>query len=93
MRRPGKIITLRLNSGVEKPLNAVRPLRASLIEIDHYGERLNGCIECNCWRGDKSAFIVELSVEDFQALRGLIAPSTRRACQSGYSSRTRCRCC
>ena len=42
-----------------------------LIDIDHYGERLTGCIECNCWRGDKSAFIVELSLEDFQALRGL----------------------
>ena len=42
-----------------------------LIEIDRDGERLTGCIECNCWRGDKSAFIVELSVEDFAALRGL----------------------
>ena len=40
-----------------------------LIEIDRYGERLIGCIECNCWRGSKSAFIVELSVEDIQALR------------------------
>ena len=42
-----------------------------LIEIDRRGEWLTGCIECNCWRGDKSAFIVELSVEDFAALRGL----------------------
>ena len=42
---------------------------SSLIEIDHYGERLLGCIECNVWRGSKQAFIVELSVEDFQALR------------------------
>jgi hypothetical protein len=42
-----------------------------LIEIDHYGERLNGCLQCNCWKGDKSAFIVELSVEDFAALRGI----------------------
>ena len=40
-----------------------------LIEIDRYGERLTGCIECNCWSGNKSAFIVELSVEDIQALR------------------------
>ena len=40
-----------------------------LIEIDRYGERLTGCIECNCWRGDKSAFIVELAPEDFQSLR------------------------
>ena len=40
-----------------------------LIEIDRYGKRLTGCIECNCWRGDKSAFIVELSSENIQALR------------------------
>jgi hypothetical protein len=40
-----------------------------LIEIDRYGERLTGCIECNRWRSDKSAFSVELSVEDFAALR------------------------
>ena len=35
-----------------------------LIEIDRYGERLTGCLECNSWRSDKRAFIVELSVED-----------------------------
>ena len=42
-----------------------------LIEIDHYGARLTGCIECNCWSSSRTAFIVELSVEDFDALRGL----------------------
>ena len=40
-----------------------------LIEIDRYGERLIGCVECNCWSGSRGAFIVELSVEDIQALR------------------------
>jgi hypothetical protein len=40
-----------------------------LIEIDRYGERLTGCIECNRWSSDKSAFSVELSVEDLAALR------------------------
>jgi hypothetical protein len=40
-----------------------------LIEIERYGEQLTGCIDCNCWRGSKSAFIVDLSVEDIQALR------------------------
>jgi hypothetical protein len=44
---------------------------APLIEIDHYGERLTGCIECNTWTGGKSAFVVELSVEDIKALREL----------------------
>ena len=42
-----------------------------MIEIDRYGERLIGCIDCNCWQGRKSAFIVDLSVEDIQALRAL----------------------
>jgi hypothetical protein len=39
-----------------------------LIQIDHYGDRLTGCVACNVWRGDKSAFIVELAVEDWEAL-------------------------
>src|SRR5262249_60284462 len=42
---------------------------APLIEIDHYGDRLKGCVECNIWRGGKNAFVVELSVEDIEALR------------------------
>jgi hypothetical protein len=39
-----------------------------VLEIDYYGERLTGCLECYRWRGRKRAFIVELSV--FKALRG-----------------------
>ena len=42
-----------------------------LIEIDRHGERLTGCLECNVWNGGKSAFVVELSGEDFEALRGV----------------------
>ena len=42
-----------------------------LIQIDRRGERLIGCVECNRWSGNRSAFNVELSVEDFDALRGL----------------------
>jgi hypothetical protein len=40
-----------------------------LIEIDRYGERLTGCIECNRWSSNQSAFVVELSIEDGEALR------------------------
>ena len=39
-----------------------------LIQIDYYGDQLTGCLACNVWRGDKSAFIVELAVEDWEAL-------------------------
>ena len=42
-----------------------------LIEIDRHGERLTGCIECNCWSSNSSAFIIELSLEDFETLRGV----------------------
>ena len=34
-----------------------------LIQIDHDGDRLTGCVVCNVWRGNKNAFIVELAVE------------------------------
>ena len=37
-------------------------------QIDHCGDRLTGCPACNVWRGDKSAFIVELAVEDWEGL-------------------------
>jgi hypothetical protein len=45
----------------------------SIIEIDHYGERLIGCIECNrwSWRGSNRLFM-ELPEEDLTALRGRV---------------------
>jgi len=41
-----------------------------LIEIDHYGERLIGCIECNRWGrpGDKQ-LVMELKEDDLEAIR------------------------
>jgi hypothetical protein len=42
-----------------------------IIEIDRHGERLIGCLECNCWSSSRTAFTVERSVEDFDALRAL----------------------
>jgi hypothetical protein len=41
-----------------------------LIEIDHYGERLVGCVECNrwSWRGSHRLFM-ELPEQDLAALR------------------------
>jgi hypothetical protein len=35
-----------------------------------------GCLACNHWRGDKSAFAVELEVENWEAL-GKLAYSTK----------------
>jgi len=42
-----------------------------LMEIDHYGEVLVGCIDCNRWGhpGDEE-LIMELMESDLEALRG-----------------------
>ena len=53
--------------------NACDRCDAPLIEIDQYGERLVGCIECNCWsRRDSAQLFMELPEEDLQALRELV---------------------
>jgi hypothetical protein len=46
--------------------------RRPLIEIDHYGERLIGCIECNRggWPGSDKPFMA-LREDDVQALSNL----------------------
>jgi hypothetical protein len=50
-----------------------------LIKVDRYGEQLIGCIDCNCWRGTGSAFVMDLSVEEIQALQdGRQTRSVRR---------------
>ena len=41
-----------------------------LIEIDHYGLRLIGCLECNRWGfPDDEQLLMELAEEDVDALR------------------------
>jgi hypothetical protein len=51
-----------------------RQCRGPLIEIDHFGERLIGCVECNrwTWRGSKaSSPFLELPEKEIQALHNL----------------------
>ena len=48
---------------------------ALLIEIDFYGERMVGCIECNRWTRDGWLFI-HLPEEDLEALRAAREPET-----------------
>jgi hypothetical protein len=52
----------------------------ALIEIDHYGERLVGCIECNrwSWRGSQR-LLLELPDDDIDALKERV----RRAQRTG----------
>lgn len=49
-------------------LGSCKRCGAPLIEVDHRGDRLVGCPDCNAWQGDKGAFVVELNVEDWEAL-------------------------
>jgi hypothetical protein len=40
------------------------------MEIDHYGQRLVGCVECNRWtRMGSEHVLVQLPDEDIDALR------------------------
>jgi hypothetical protein len=50
------------------------------MEIDHFGERLVGCIECNrwSWRGSQK-LLLELPDDDIDALRERV----RRSKQAG----------
>jgi hypothetical protein len=43
-----------------------------LTEIDHYGERLVGCIECNRWGnlGDER-LVMELTEDELEALKAM----------------------
>jgi len=50
-----------------------------LVEIDNYGERLIGCIECNCWTWRGSKQPIELPQDDLEALR---AAAGRKQCRS-----------
>ena len=41
-----------------------------LIEIDYYGERLIGCVECNVWgRSGNATLPMQLPEHDLEALR------------------------
>jgi hypothetical protein len=46
--------------------------KRTLIEIDHYGERLIGCIDCNRWSWEGSnRLFMELPEEDRRALQNM----------------------
>jgi hypothetical protein len=49
-----------------------------LIEVDFYGERWVGCIECNRWSGRSSTqLLMELPEEDLEALKALKKETAR----------------
>jgi hypothetical protein len=62
---------------------------APMIDIEHYGEQLTGCIECNCWHRGKSAFLIDLSAADIEALHdGRQTRAVRRRNLAGDQHRT-----
>ena len=42
-----------------------------LVEIDNYGERLIGCIECNQWTWRGSKRLIALPQDDLEALKAV----------------------
>ena len=42
-----------------------------LVEIDNYGDRLVGCIECNRWTWRGSKTLIELPEADLEALKAV----------------------
>jgi hypothetical protein len=61
-----------------------------LIEIDHYSERLIGCIECNRWgRPGDTTLPMQLHEDHLEALRASRAPSSSRRCEGGKALRPR----
>ena len=51
--------------------------QGALMEIDHYGQRLVGCVECNRWtRMGSEHAIMQLPEEDIDALRRRRATKT-----------------
>jgi hypothetical protein len=76
-RRPGRIVTLRQKTRViadsRQHGQTLPTLQERLLEIDHYGERLIGCVTCNCWMGEDKVVLVQLDEDDIAALRGVRA--------------------
>ena len=51
--------------------------KSSLIEIDRYGQRLVGCLNCNRWSSPGSSRVVELTKDEVWALRRMRRRSQR----------------
>jgi hypothetical protein len=48
-----------------------------LVEIDHYGERLKGCLSCNWWQAATGEWC-RLAADDIVALRALKTDSSEQ---------------
>jgi hypothetical protein len=68
VRMLGAAVTIRRTSPHMVDSTHYTQCTALLIEIDFYGERLIGCIECNRWTRDGWLFI-HLPEEDREALK------------------------
>jgi hypothetical protein len=49
-----------------------------LIEIDHFGERVIGCLDCNRWGKPGDDTLVQLLEDDLEALRAEMGASLKR---------------
>jgi hypothetical protein len=53
------------------PSSRCKQCNQPLVEIDNYGERLVGCIECNRWTWRGSKTLIELPEADLEALKAV----------------------
>ena len=60
-----------MNGAGPKPKAANLKSDQPLVEIDHYGERLIGCIECNQWTWRGSKRLIALPQDDLEALKAV----------------------
>jgi hypothetical protein len=54
------------------PSSRCKQFDQPLVEIDHWGERLEGCPNCNCWQASTGEWC-RLAADDIVALKALKA--------------------
>ena len=59
------------DSELKSETDVCKRCKRPCVEIDHYGERLVGCLGCNRWRAAETGLRAALPIEDIDALRGI----------------------
>jgi hypothetical protein len=68
----GQNLPLHILYKQEMPANRCKHCEQPLVEIDHYGERLTGCPNCNRWQAATGEWC-RLAADDIIALRAIKA--------------------
>ena len=86
----GQNLPLHILYKQEMPANRCKQCEQPLVEIDHYGERLTGCPNCNRWQAATGEWC-RLAADDIIALRAIKAATLKSSspsqCHGGDTSR------